>query len=616
MLMTSEANTVRFIFQVTEYPKQSLLYVKNMMLKSIERRGVRWIWSYIPTKQFYWLVIIYLVPMLTINFIVSSIFSLVFVGGLIAMIVATLQVAANSVGAYRQQEFVSIFQYFSTEPGRKIDPSTSQSKLILRSLVPYLTFFIAMVVTVLSFGLAHQVPYFHEFLALLAGFFTFGSFVQFEIYSSPLLLASLASRLISWLYAFLFVISPLVRIPDFLFIMAKDLVSIPFFGGYTFTINVMSFIQFPFHLSVICYLLFTKKWYNVFSGVGPYVVCICWFVLCRNFFLVSSAKNLIIAGVAVVLIFGSVPFSPFLFLASPLVVLYYYGFSLEFVAAGCFVTIAAICALLFAANFEKIKEAKWLNVPLEYFFLVQVLITITLFIFGSHLYARGFDVGTLDTVTLDQYTEYCGPNNWHDGNMVQTQLNCLHLQDRLFESQGTIESVKISEIVNTGETNLATLPGPVKATLTCLLGGNAPMCGNRKDMATCVKSKCHFQHSYLFTYEVSLEMPLANREEKNISVALLASSKFRSTVLNMTAGMAIHFNATFVDGMGSDKLRLQAVSMVIPHNDGMASGADDDDEWVEEVEGVFWRLLRSLRNALYFVLEVFVGYTPTKPRKL
>ena len=599
---------------MSEYPKQTVVYVKNVLLKTIEKRGVRWIWSYIPTKQFYWLLAIYLVPMLTLNFIISTIFSAVFAGALIAMIVATLQVAANSMGAFMQQEFITIFQYYSTDSKNKIDPTVSQSKLINRSMIPYLTFFIAMVVAVLSLGLAHQVPYVNEILAMLAGFFTIGVFLQFEIYSSPLLLASIASRLISWFYAFLLVVSQVIHIPDFFFIIAANVVSIPFVGGYSFTINLMSFIQFPLHLTIICYLLFTKTWANIFSGLGPYIICICWFVLCRNFFSASSVDHLISAGVLGIGLVGSVPFFPLIFLASPVFFLYYYGISQEFFISLVFVTIASILVVFVAANFKQIKEAKWLNIPLEYIFLFQIILTIPIIFFGSSLYAKRYDTGTLPTVTLDQYTEYCGPSNWYSGNMVQTQLNCLHLEGRLFESQGTIKSVKILEVVNTRAASLASLPSSLKVTLTCMFGENEPMCGNRENMTTCVPSKCHFQHSYLFTYEVKLDMPLANGEE-NISTTLSVSSKFRATVLNMTTGMNIQFNATFLGGMGSDTLRLQAVSILLPDSGGIGSKGADEEEWEEAVEGVLWRAVRSLRNALYFVLEVLVGYTPTASRK-
>ena len=199
--------------------------------------------------------------------------------------------------------------------------------------------------------------------------------------------------------------------------------------------------------------------------------------------------------------------------------------------------------------------------------------------------------------------------------MVQTQLNCLHLQDRTFESQGTVRSVKISKIVNTRAEGLATLPNSLKMTFTCMFGENKPMCGNRENMTTCVKSKCHFQHSYHFVYEIKIDMPLSNGLE-SISVALTASNKFKTTVLNMTAGMNVRFNATFVSGMGSDELQLETVSLLLP--DGSSGGpgeVSDEEEWNEAMEGVLWKTLRSLKNALFFLLEVLVGYTPTKLRK-
>ena len=600
---------------MSEYPKQTAVYIKNVLLKTIEKRGVRWIWYYIPTKQFYWLLAIYLVPMLTFNFIISSIFSAIFVGAFIAMIIATLQVAANSMGAFMQQEFVSIFQYYSANSNNKIDPTISRSKLINRSMIPYLTFLVAMVIAVLSLGLAHQVPYVHEIFAMLAGLFSIGVFLQFEIYSSPLLLASLASRLIAWFYAFLLVISPVIHVPEFFFIIAKNVVSIPFFGGYSFTINLMSLVQFPLHLTIICYLLFTKTWANIFSGLGPYTICICWFVLCRNFFSTSSVDHLMSVGVVAIGLVGSVPFFPLIFLASPVFFLYYYGISQEFFISIAFVTIVSVLVVFVAAKFKEIKEAKWLNIPLEYIFLLQIVLAIPIVFLGSSLYAKRLDASTLPTVTLEQYTEYCGSGNWHYGNMVQTQMNCLHLEGRMFESQGTIKSMKISEIVNTREASLTALPTSIKITLTCMFGENEPMCGNQKNMTTCVPSKCHFQHSYLYSYEVKLDMPLADGKE-NISTILIVANKFRSTVLNMTAGMSVRFNATFMGGMGSDVLQLQAVSVLLPHSGDTGSEGADEEEWEEAVEGVLWKAVRSLRNALFFVLEVLVGYTPTATRKL
>lgn len=590
-----------------------------MLLKTIEKRGVRWIWSYIPTKQFYWLVAIYLVPMLKLNFIVSTIFSAVLAGALIAMIIATLQVAANSMGAFMQQEFITIFQYYSTDSKNKIDPTISQSKLITRSMIPYLTFFIAMMVAVFSLGLAHQVPYLNEILAMLAGFFMVGVFLQFEIYSSPVLLASLAGRLLSWIYAFLLVIRQMYPIPEFFFLIAKNVVSIPFFGGYSFTINLVSFIQFPLHLTIVCYLLFTKTWANIFSGLGPYIICTGWFVLCRNFFSFSSVDHLMFTGMLGIGLISCVPFFPLVFLVSPVYFLYYYGISQEFFISLAFVMIASIGVVFIATKFQQIKEAKWLNIPLEYIYLSQILLAIPVILIGSSLYAKRHDPGTLPTVTLEQYTEYCGPSNWYGGNMIQTQINCLHLEGRLFESQGTIKNVKISKMVNTHSASLASLPSSLKVTLTCLFGESKPMCGNREDMTTCVPSKCHFQDNYIDTmsYEINLDMPLASNKV-NVSTTLTVPSKFRASVLNMTAGMNIRFNATFVGGMGSDALHLQAVSVLLPHSGkggGTGSEGADQEEWGEAVEGVLWKAARSLRNALYFILEVLVGYTPTTPRK-
>ena len=135
------------------------------------------------------------------------------------------------------------------------------------------------------------------------------------------------------------------------------------------------------------------------------------------------------ATFGVLILVSLVPFLPVLLALSPLFFLFYYGISRQFFISLSLVIITALFLLLVATNFSRLKEAKWLNFPLEYIFLCQILISIFLILVGSSMYAGLYSPSSLPVVTIGEYAKYCGLKNWEGANMVQTQLNCLHLEN-------------------------------------------------------------------------------------------------------------------------------------------------------------------------------------------
>lgn len=265
-----------------DYPWHTLYYLKLSLLKTIERRGVKWIWSSFPTKQFYLLLLAYLLPMLNVDFVISTLATLAFVAAFIAMSVATLQVIMNSEKVFSLMEYSNIFCYFS-ETGMVIDTKAPETQLFRHSIGPYLTFLVSLLVAVVTLGLAHTQLIFSEILCIIAAIFATTVLFQFQCYKSLLLLLSVSTRLVSWLYVFLLLLTSWIPIPEFLFFAPKQIVTIPLFNNVSFDINLMTLLQFPVQLTIAVYLLYRNSWHNFYTGLGPYFLFICWWVLCRNF---------------------------------------------------------------------------------------------------------------------------------------------------------------------------------------------------------------------------------------------------------------------------------------------------------------------------------------------
>ena len=593
---------------MTKFPVQTAHFYKRSVLKLIERRGVKWIWSSFPTKQFYLLALAYFLPMISPAFILSSVATVVFVAGFVAMCVGTLQIVLAAEKVSSLVENSSIFQYFS-EGGRKIDTRRPEAILVRRSVLPCAMFAASFSVTLLTFYLSHRSVVPSEVVCIVSAFCTLAVFLQFECYKSTLFLACSSTRLLSWFYAFLVVFQDALPIPDFLLYTGSASISLPI-PGLHLRVNVVTLVQLPVQCLLIGYLLARNRWRNLYSGLGPYLLFTSWWVLTRHFFVLSSPLYLFLGTFGVVFILAVSPFLPLMLVASPPLVLFYYGLSGVFFGyVGIIVCFVAL--LLFLGRFSRqLMEAKWLNISFDSLVLLQILVSVAAILVGASLVTRYFTPTNIPTVTLAQYGEYCGPQNWAGGggNMVQTQLDCLHLRDRVLSAGGLVRGVKIKEVSNDRELGLQSLLSVVRAALTCLLGRQEPMCGRRIDMETCRRefTSCHFQHSHKFTFAVGVNLTLPVRDRGRISVELLASNSFEEAVSRLSVGQEIRFNSTMVSGMGSDQLVLQLVSL-----EGFTSSRDREMENVEDsLQLLAYQVMQSVANTLAVLFDVLLGYTP------
>lgn len=551
--------------------------------------------------------------MVTVSFIISFVFTLVFVVAFSSLVISTLQLMADSEKAFILADISSTFEYFSES--KIVKPFLFQQQLIHHAIVPYVTFVVSLFVVVMSAGLSLQeiIPY--ELLAVLTAGLSLMVFLQFELYKSPVIMLTIVTRSVGMIYVFLSIVNSIYPMSDYLFLFGRNLFSIHIFSIIEVHVNIMTIVQFPVQLFSIIYLIYKNGWQNFFSGLGPGIMFYCWWLLCRNFLSYSSPSYLIKVGTVALMLMSLSPFFPLVFLFSPMFFAFYYGFTQPFFISITFVVTVSVLIVVFATNFKRLKEAKWLHLPLDYIFTIGILLSIPVLLFCSSMYASIHEPSFLETVSVDQYMEYCGPTNWVNNNMVQTQINCVHLQSRVMEGNGTISSIKITRTINDPQSTLNSLPFYIKISLTCLFGQAKPMCGNRKDMLTCVYAGCNFHHNLHYEFEIQLQIDDISKQKTSVSVSLLVSNRYKELVLNMTEGMFIYFNASFIEGMGSNKLILKATSLQLPElQQSSASIANFDAEEVKEY--LLANLYFSVKGVILFVGDVLFGYTLAEYPKL
>ena len=568
------------------------MLMKRGVLKIVEKQGSKWVWSFFSTKHLYWFLAVYFVPMMTAQVIVSSVSTALFNATMLFLLTITIQTAIDLEKLQSRISYLSLFQYFN-KAGTQIPMPTPKKS----DMAPYITFIGGLVVGVVFLGFSHHSFVYYELLGIISMVMAFLVMLQFDLYESPLFWVYVLAKAPSWVMVGLDMTCALIPFLSSspLTFLRNPLLTLSLFEGFDFDVNIITLLQCASHL---CLLVYTIKYVKfTYSSLGHHFLFFGWFVLCRHFISSSSPFHLVLILTSPL----AFPFYSIGFLISPLYFLYFYGFAPPFFYSIASIGIVVVLAVFVMAS-VKIKRIWWMNISIEYIILLFMGFCVFLMMFLSAWYTSLYQVAQpLPTVSVGEYRQYCGPENWVDGNMVQAQINCMHLKNRLFRSDADVKSVGIAKAQDTMATSISFLPKFLERALACHLGKFEAMCGDRTDDSTCINTGCHFQHSLTYTFKIELEIPI-----EEVKTTLLVSHHHMEFVSKLKSGTSLQFDATFVDGMGSDHLTLQAVSLSAF---GLADTQNLDRERNEDMKKSLMSVFfRSVKNSFIVLLEIFFGY--------
>ena len=568
------------------------------LLRWIEKQGVKWLWSSFSTKQMYWLIAAYVLPMLTVSFIISSVSTALFVGAMIAMVLTTIEIAVDSEKSQFQAEYLALVQYFN-KGSDVIKPGLSGP-----TFIKYANFVVALVVALISLEFSYIHPALYSLLFL--GAFIAVSFVtlQYDLHEHAIFFYFCLAKLPGLVFAILYKIQAYIPFSQYFTFLFHPFIEISLSDDLSVHLDLVTVLQVSLHVYSLIACYRSCKLSDLLDIIGPLGLLVCWYEVLRFFLAKSSAAYITTLVVASCFVTVVSPLVALFFLVSPMIFLYFYGFTPPFFYSCGFVLLAGTVCCLVAISWNYFPSF-WLNLSLDYAFLMGVAISIPFAVYLSSWYASLYVVPPLPVVTMDEYNEYCSHLNYQQMNSVQAQINCLHLQGRVLNGKGTVNRVTISRVTDTKAASLHFLPSSLQRALTCVLGETEPMCGNLDHASTCVSNGCHFHSSLQYTFEVKMYMRLGEHPvgEAKMSVP----DQYRAVMLSLEHHSVVRFNATLVEGMGTDLVVLHALHVTHDGVEVPGEGSSEGDENEGSFENFLQTFLKALLKTVVMVVDMFFG---------
>lgn len=569
-------------------------------LQWIERQGVKWLWSSFSTKQLYWLVAAYILPMLTVSVMVSSISTALFAGAVIAMVLTTIEIAVDNEKIQFQTEYVSLLQYFNNS-SEAIRPRVANSML-----VKYANFIVALVVALISLEFSYIHPVFYSLLFIASAVAVIFVTLQYDLHEHPVFFYFCVAKLPELIFATTLKIYQYIPFLQYVEFLYTSFYVLPLSDEFSVHLDLVTLLRVSVHLYSLIVCLRKYGWSDVKGAAGPLVMLGCWYAVLHYFLAQSSPKYILF------IVIGSIALSviPYImalfFLVSPVGFFYVYRFTPPFYYSCGFIMGAFVIFTIVAFSWKKFPYF-WLNLTLDYTFLMTIVIAVPVTVYLSSWYISIYAVAPLPHISMDDYSQYCSPRLYeYEANAALTQINCLHMQDRVLSGEGTVTSVRISQMEDKKSASLRFLPTSLQKALTCVLGERQPMCGKLHSASTCVFNGCHFQSSLQYSFEVKMNLRLASPDDL-ISAKLSVPDRYRE-LMSLGRGSVIKFNASIVEGMGTDSLVLQTLQ--VSTTDGIKDFDKTDtviDDNKETVENFVTTFLKALRSILIIVIGMLFG---------
>ncbi|KAK3102572.1 hypothetical protein FSP39_012288 [Pinctada imbricata] len=588
------------IEKAIKYPRETASALFDVGLETVSKEGMSWVTSLIPTNQIYLLSVFFLYSFISTRLLFLLVPLVVFYIAMGIMCVTTLQMFYKKRKQREAAHLANALKKYDV--GLNVEETKSQ--YTWNSLTPYIVYFGALPLLIVSFSLANKLYIPCSEFCVLAGILSGVCFTALSDSYDLITLLAMGCSVLSALPTFLHHFPQIPVLTAALTFVCGSPFSIDCGAGFkiNFGIPSLAYVIVPLFFVVMAA---QKSWQGVYRVLIPHLVCYFWFHLMLSFFPFSTWKGLIRASVGYVLLPLLMPIILLLIFIGALYAVYklfqtaIFGKLFITLLLGSVPILLTQTKMLLGKQME--KKIRSVKVIVMVIFGVLALIPVIFIKLPSAKSVSTFEM------TPEEYVSFCGPGA---GNTAPYQMKCNHIQGQKVTWSGELIGAKVTKISNYVEPLMSGLPSFLTDQLRCIYGTEFGDCDKIKsevdrELCTLMKSlghDCHLKGHDTYNFAIQVKL-----EGFDGTVILDAGDSYKNTIVALQAGDTIKFTGNLVDGLGTSSLgiKLKQLSCTSRELDVMMEMEEEDPEEI---------LMREMNGAIAVAFNFFwyplVEYSP------
>ncbi|XP_048585074.1 wolframin isoform X2 [Nematostella vectensis] len=443
--------------QVVQYPYQSFESFKHYILLNISQRGSAWVKSLIPTAQIQTLMLLYLYNQLTPEMLWFIIPLIVFFIAVTGLVVFSMQMFYGREALKQLKSVSELMKKFDP----MIDEKAAETKFMWKSIRPYISFFICLLITVAVFPLCDKSWIPCSELSLVALFFTVSALRGLPSDYDDYAMYTIGIKVLTTILQSLSDVK-------WLRILCQPFISIPVPYGMELHIGLPSILHVVI-LAMLVVMAGRHSWKGVYKVVIPHLVCLMWWQLFTILFDHTTWRSLGRASLGWVILITMLP----LLLVYVLGIVFlnflqwFLTLDLAMRLAVAAITICISTVVVLNSNThlpENIREKK------KAIFIGVAAVVACLFVpmlYASYVPAS--EGPLTDLMPWDRYDELCGPPAWPHQNEASLQAKCSEFTGAMVKWSGKVTSIRAGSVENKFRSFVMAMPTVMRPTLRCLL---------------------------------------------------------------------------------------------------------------------------------------------------
>ena len=507
----------------------------------------------------------------------------------------------------KQRDATTLAHLLQDRFDMNINVNDTSSQYTWNSLTPYIVFFSALPIMVLSFSLANKsyIPCAEIFVLSLVmmGF----CFIGLNDSHDSLTFVALSSHGFASLPVFLAKLPSIPVLTSALNFFIQPLVSVDLGLNVSLNLSLPALVHLLIPVLMIR-LAMRDSWSGTYRIVVPHLVCFFWCTISTLLFPFTTWLSLGRATFGYLLSPLLLPLSV-LFSILGFFYIFYQLLQTEMIGkvlvTGLLLAVPVLMSqtkLLFGKK-GKTVSPQLQKIRMGVMILFSVLAVVPLFFIHIPAMKEKVDI----TLSYEDYKQLCLPETPQE-TIAPYQLRCRDLINTKVSWTGSVKDVKVVKVENTAESVIKSLPAILAEPLYCIYGSPIEDCDPDTMSAKALKHcqlitstgrKCHLREHN----QVSLSLTVMVGDT---SIALDAGTSFSNTLMALRFGDIVEFSGTLVEaGSLSPSMKLKSVSCVSRVLAVMEETYDDVDEDV-----LFKLINEALALTFNFSFFPVLKYTP------